>query len=142
MARDKLDMLLRLRGLAVQDRMRDLAVALRAEDDAVRARAASAQTLAQETAEARSMANRDAALAGFGPWHVRATQALRDAEAQATAADQATRTAQAALGEARGAVRAIENAVERRNAATDMALQRSTQHALDDATRRPGGADR
>jgi hypothetical protein len=142
MARDKLDMLLRLRRLAVQDRMRELAVALRTEDEAVRARAACAQTLAQETTEARSLANRDAALAGFVPWRARAVQGLRDADAQVTSADEATRVAQSLLGEARGAVRAMEIEMERRNAATDQAMQRSTQHALDDATRRPGDTDR
>jgi len=136
MARDKLDTLLRLRRLALQDRMRALAAAIRTEDQACRAQAACAQTIAQETAHARSLAERDAALAGFLPWRTRATQALRDAEAQVTHAGEATQTAQAALGEARGEMRAIELALDRRNAATDLATQRSTQHALDDATRR------
>jgi hypothetical protein len=98
MARDKLDTLLRLRRLAVQDRIRALAAAMRTEDQACRAQAACAQALVRETAEARTMAQRDAALAGFVPWRARATQALRDAEAQVTHAGEATRTAQAMLG--------------------------------------------
>jgi hypothetical protein len=142
MARDKLDTLLRLRRLAVQDRMRALAAAMRTEEQACQALGACAQTIVQETAEARSMAEFDAALAGFVPWRARAAQALRDAEAQAAHAGEATRTAQAMLGEARGAMRAMELALERRKAATDLATQRSTQHALDDATRRSGIADR
>ena len=137
MARDKLDTLLRLRRLAVQDRIRALAAAMRTEDQACRAQAACAQALVRETAEARTMAQRDAALAGFVPWRARATQALRDAEAQVTHAGEATRTAQAMLGAARGAMRAMELALERRKAAGELATQRSTQHALDDATRRP-----
>jgi hypothetical protein len=72
----------------------------------------------------------------------RAAQSLRDATAQATAAGEATRLAQVALGEARGATRAVELAVERRQVDIDLASQRSAQHALDDAARRPGGADR
>lgn len=142
MARDQLAMLLRLRRLAVQDRMRELALAMRTEEAAGRTRAATVQTLAQETAKARSMAQSDGALAGFVPWRARATQAVRDAEAQLAFAGQASRTAQTMLGEARGAVRAMELAIERRDAGTALEVQRSTQHALDDATRRPGGADR
>jgi hypothetical protein len=142
MARDKLDTLLRLRRLAVQDRMRALAAAIQAEDRACRAQTACAETIVQETATARSMAERDAALAGFVPWRARATQALRDAEAQVTHAGEATRTAQATLGEARGAMRAMELVLDRRKAAADLATQRLTQHALDDATRRSGNADR
>jgi hypothetical protein len=141
MARDQLDMLLRLRRLAVQDRMRELAVAMRTEEEAGRTRAACAQTLAQETAKARSLAAGDAVLAGFVPWRARATQAVRDADAQLTFAGEANRTAQAMLGEARGAVRALELAIERRDAAAELGAQRLAQHALDDATRRPGGAD-
>jgi hypothetical protein len=142
MARDQLDMLLRLRQLAVQDRMRELALAMRTEEEAGRTQAASAQTLAQETAKARSLAEGDAALAGFVPWRARATQAVLDADAQLTAAGEASRTAQAMLGEARGAVRAMELAIERRNEAAELGVQRSAQHALDDATRRPGGTHR
>ena len=142
MARDQLEMLLRLRRLAVQDRMRELALAMRTEEAAGRTQAAAAQTLAQETAKARSMAESDAALAGFVPWRARATQAVRDADAQLRFAGEANRTAQTMLGEARGAVRAMELAIERRNAATELGVQRSTQHALDDATRRSGGGDR
>jgi len=142
MARDKLDTLLRLRRLAVQDRMRALAAAIRTEEQACRAQAACAQTIVQETAEARHLAERDAALAGFVPWRARAAQALRDAEAQAIHAGEATQTARAMLGDARGAMRAMELALDRRKAATELATQRATQHALDDATRRAGIADR
>ena len=136
MARDKLDTLLRLRRLAVQDRMRALAAAIRTEDQACRAQAACAQTIVRETAATRSMAEHDAALARFLPWRRRATQALRDAEAQVAHAGEATRTAQAMLGQARGAMRAMELALDRRKLATDQATERSAQHALDDATRK------
>ncbi len=140
MARDTLDTLLRLRRQEVQQQMRALAAAMRAEDQACRIRDTCAATIVQETAEVRVIAERDAALAGFLPWRERATQALRDAEAQAAEAAEATRAARAALGAARGAMRAVELALERRQAETELASQRSAQHALDDATRRAGVA--
>jgi len=140
MVRDKLDTLLRLRRLAVQDGMRALAEAIRIEEQACQAQAACAQAIVQETAEARHLADRDATLAGFAPWRARAAQALRDAEAHVAEAGEATQTARAMLGDARGAMRAMELALERRQAATELAVQRSAQHALDDAARRAGVA--
>jgi hypothetical protein len=140
MAGGKLDILLRLRRLTVQDRMRELAVAIRTEEQARRAQAAAVQTIARETAAARHIAERDAALAGFVPWHTRAAAALRDAKAQVTRAGEAMRTAQAVLSDARGAMRAIELALERRKVGAKLAAQRSVQHALDDASRRSGCA--
>ena len=142
MARDRLDTLLRLRRLAVQERIRDLATAIRTEQQSALTQAACAEAITRETAEAQRLAQRDAALAGFAPWRARATQALRDAEAQVTQAGKATQAARSELGAARGAMRAVELALERRKAGTDLAAQRSAQHAFDDATRRPGGADR
>jgi hypothetical protein len=58
------------------------------------------------------------------------------------AAGEAAQAARVALGEARGAMRAVELAMERRQVEADLAGQRSAQHALDDAARRPGGVDR
>jgi hypothetical protein len=142
MARDRLDTLLRLRRMAVQDRIRDLAAAIRAEEQACLAQAARTAAMARETAEARRLAEHDAALAGFVPWRARATQALLDAAAQVTHAGEATHTARALLGEARGAMRAVELALERRKADADLAEQRSAQHAFDDATRRIGATIR
>jgi hypothetical protein len=142
MARDRLDTLLRLRRMAVQDRIRDLAAAIRAEEQACRTQAACTEAMARETAEARRLADHDAALAGFMPWRARATRALLDAETQVTNAGAATHTARAQLGEARGAMRAVELAVDRRKADADLAEQRSAQHAFDDATRRSGGGAR
>jgi hypothetical protein len=142
MAGDTLGTLLRLRRLEVRQQMSALAVAMRAEEQACRTRDGWAATIVQEATEARAMAERDATLEGYVPWRARAAQSLRDATAQATAAGEATRVAQVALGEARGATRAVELAVERRQVDIDLASQRSAQHALDDAARRPGGADR
>ncbi len=141
MARDTLDTLLRLRRLEARQQMRVLAAAMRSEEQACRIRDTWSATVLRETAEARTMALRDAALAGFVPWSARATQTLRDAEAQAVAAGEATQAARVALGEARGAMRAVELAMERRQAETDLASQRSAQHELDDATRRLGAAE-
>jgi len=141
MARDTLDTLLRLRRLEVRQQMRALAVAMRSEEQACRSRDTWAATIQREASEARAMAQRDAALAGFVPWRARATQTLRDAEAQAVAAGEATQAARVALGEARGAMRAVELAIERRQAETELTSQRSAQHALDDATRRSGAAE-
>jgi hypothetical protein len=142
MARDKLDTLLRLRRLAVQDRIRDLAAAIRTEEQSVLTQAARAEAITRETMEAQRMAQIDAGLPGFVPWHTRATQALRDAEAQVIRASEATDKARSQLGEARGAMRAVELAMERRKADADLAVQRAEQHAFDDATRRSGGAER
>lgn len=142
MARDTLDTLLRLRRLEVREQMRALAAALRTEEQACLARDAWADAILREAAEARSLAARDATLAGFVPWRARAALALRDAEALAAAAGEATQAARVALGEARGALRGVELAVERRQAEADLASQRSAQHALDDAARRSGIADR
>lgn len=142
MARDTLDTLLRLRRLEVRQQMRALGAAMRAEEQACRIRDTWAATIVREATEARTLAARDAALAGFVPWRARATQTLRDAEAQAVAAGEATRAARVALGEARGAMRGVELALERRDVVADLADQRTAQHALEDAARRPGGADR
>ena len=142
MARDTLDTLLRLRRLEVRQQMRALAAAMRAEEQACGTRDTWAATIVREAAEARTLAEHDAALAGFVPWRTRATQTLRDAEAQAVAAGEATQAARVALGEARGAMRAVELAMERRQVEADLAGQRSAQHALEDAARRPGGATR
>jgi len=140
MAREPLDTLLRLRRLEVQDRIRALATAIRAEESPHLARTACAEAIARETAAARSLAERDATLAGFAAWRARAVQALRAAEAQANQTANETQAARAALGDARGAMRAVELALERRKLATEQATQRSAQHALDDATRRPAAA--
>ncbi len=142
MARDRLDILLRLLRMAVQDRIRDLAAAIRTEDQAVLTQAARAEAITLETVEARRMALSDAGLAGFLPWHARASHALRDADAHVIHAGEATGEARSQLGEARGAMRAVELAMDRRKAEADLATQRAEQHAFDDATRRPGGADR
>jgi len=142
MARDTLDTLLRLRRLEVRQQMRALAAAMRAEEQACGTRDTWAATIVREAAEARTLAEHDAALAGFVPWRARATQTLRDAEAQAVATGEATRAARVALGEARGATRAVELAIERRQVDADLADQRSAQHALEDAARPPRGADR
>src|SRR5277367_2378069 len=116
MARDTLDTLLRLRRLEVQEQMRALAAALRAEEQACQTRDAGAEAMLREVAEARTMAARDAALPAFVPWRARAAQALRDAEALAAVAGEATRAARAVLGRARGALRGVELAMERRQA--------------------------
>ena len=142
MARDTLNTLLRLRRLEVREQARVLAAALRAEEQARLARDAWSQAIRQEAEEARTMAKRDATLEGFVPWRARASQALQDAEAVAATAAEAVRAARAALGEARGAVRGVELAIERRQAEADLASQRLAQHALDDAARRSGARDR
>jgi hypothetical protein len=142
MARDKLDTLLRLRRLAVQDRIRDLAAAIRTEEQSVLTQAARAEAITRETMEAQRLALSDAGLAGFLPWHARATQALRDAGAEVIRAGEATGEARSQLGEARGAMRAVELAMDRRKADADLAAQRAEQHTFDDATRRPGGVER
>ena len=142
MARDTLDTLLRLRRLEIRQQMSALAAAMRAEEQACRIRDTWAATIVREAAEARTLAERDAALAGFVPWRARATQTLRDAEAQVVAAGEATGAARVALGAARGAMRAVELAMERRQVEADLAGQRLAQHALEDAARRPGGAGR
>lgn len=142
MARDTLDTLLRLRRLEVRQQMRVLAVAIRTEEQAQLTRDACADSIVREAAEARSLAEGDAALAGFEPWRAHARQALRDAEAQMVAVADATQAAREALGQARGATRAVELAIERRQVETELAAQRSAQNALDDAARRPGVADR
>jgi len=50
--------------------------------------------------------------------------------------------ARVALGEARGALRGVERAIESRRVEADLASQRSAQHVLDDAVRRSGVGDR
>ena len=141
MARDKLATLLRLRRLAVQDRIRDLAAAIRTEEQSILTQAARADAITRETVQAQCMAQSHAGLAGFLPWHARASQALQDAEAQVVLAGAATGEARSHLGAARGAMRAVELAMDRRKADADLAAQRAEQLAFDDATRRPGGAD-
>ena len=136
MARDRLDTLLRLRRLAVQDRIRDLASAIRTEEQSVLTQAARAEAITREALQAQCMAQSNAALAAFQPWRARAAEALRDAEAQVAHTGEATRDARSQLGEARGAMRAVELAIDRRKADADLAIQRADQHAFDDAVRR------
>jgi hypothetical protein len=135
MVREPLDTLLRLRKLAVQDQIRALAAALRAEDVAHQARAVWADTIVRETTAARSLAGRDPALDGFIEWRARAVEALRGAEAQVAIAAAQAQTERSALGDARGAMRAVELALERRKVTADEAAQRAAQHALDDTSR-------
>jgi hypothetical protein len=141
MARDTLDTLLRLRRLEVRQQMRALAAAIQAEEQAHRTRDVCASTIVREAAEAQTLAQRDAALAGFEPWRAHARRALRDAEIRMAAAAEATQAAREVLGQARGAMRAVELAIERRQVEAELVAQRSTQHALDDAARRPDVAD-
>jgi hypothetical protein len=138
MARDPLDTLMRLRRLGVREQMRDLAAAIRGEEQADLAHRACVETVARETAEARSMAERGTPLAGFVLWHARAVLTQRDAETQVARARETTNAARALLGDARSAMRAVELAIDRRQAAADLTAQRSTQHVMDDTTRRQG----
>jgi hypothetical protein len=136
MARDPLDTLLRLRRMAVQDRMRGLAASISMEDQACRTFAVHTETMKREIAEARSLMARDARLAGHAAWHPPAAQALTEAGARVVQAGEQTSAARVALGDARGAMRAVELELESRKAEADLGAERIAQHALDDATRR------
>ena len=138
MARDPLDTLLRLRRMAVHDGMRGLAASIRIEDEACRTHAAFAETMQREIADARSLMARDARLAAQAAWHQPAAQALLQAGAQVVQAGEQTSAARATLGDARGAMRAVELELDRRKAKVELEAERAAQHVLDDATRRPG----
>lgn len=140
MAHDTLEALLRIRRLAVEEAMRNVAASLQEASQARRALAALTEAIARERAIARDLMPADPRLAAFGPWQARTRQDIAHAAARLDHADRAIAAAQAALGEARGAARAMEAALERRRAEENAAAWRRAQHELEDVARRAPGA--
>jgi hypothetical protein len=128
--------------MAVHDSMRGLAASISIEDQACRTHAAYVESMRREIADARSLMVRDARLVGHAAWHRQAAQALTDAGGRMEQAGEQTRAARAALGDARGAMRAVELEMETRKAEAELGAERAAQHALDDATRKPEPDDR
>jgi flagellar export protein FliJ len=140
-ARDPLQVLLRLRGIALDTARRALADRLREEAAATDRSAAIAATIAHETqAQARQPAE-TRSLESYAAWLARTQVAQREAQAAARACASATADARTSLNEARAGARALESALEHAREARRDAAARLEQQAIDEAAAgytRPG----
>ncbi|HEY4254617.1 MAG TPA: hypothetical protein VGM87_25670 [Roseomonas sp.] len=133
MARDPIDVLIRLRALATRGAKRDLGTATRA---LAMAEGFAAEAAAAPAAEQAAGAD-PLLLTGWMPQALH----LRDrAAARARQAEAARDAAQAALAEARRQERVLELLAERRAAEAARAAARKAQAALDDRAQRRRGA--
>ena len=137
MARDTLDVLLRLRRLAADEAARALGVALREQEQARQVLTRLEDALAHEWTVTRMLATGDPVANPFAAWRPRAQQEMTRAVAQLAVTSEAVAVAQGALGDARGGLRALEAAIAREQAEEVTAAARSVQHTLDDIARRP-----
>jgi flagellar FliJ protein len=136
MARATLDALLRMRRLAVDEAARALGAAIQEAERARQLMARLTDALTHECAVTRALAAEDPAFIPFAAWRARAQQEITQAAARLATTDEAVVAAQDALGAARGAARALETAIERRQAEEEAAALRAAQHTLDEVAQR------
>ena len=142
MARDPLQVLLRLRRLAVDDARRTLADRLRSEGAAADALAEIRDQMRQQT-EIVQNAGTDLRLAqAFGTWLEWAEPRRRGAFAAVQAAEGETASARLVLADERAAMRAVETLIDKQDADRQAAAQRSEQRDLDEAGHPARGLDR
>jgi hypothetical protein len=139
-ARDPLQVLVRLRGIELDIARRALADRLREETAAAAQCAGIAASIARETEVQLSQPAERRAAASYAAWLGRTLDAQREAQAAARACAAATAEARASLNEARAGTRALESAMaQARDAGRDAAV-RLEQQAIDEAAagcRRP-----
>ncbi|HEY3847496.1 MAG TPA: hypothetical protein VGL95_10315 [Acetobacteraceae bacterium] len=142
MARDPLQVLLRLRGIALDAARRALADRLREEAAAAARSAGIAATIARETAVQASQPVERRAVESYAAWLERTHAAQRDAQAATCACAAATAEARTSLNEARAGTRALEAAVARAQDASREAVARLEQQAIDEAAAGCGRPER
>jgi len=141
-ARNPLQVLLRVRGIALDEARRALADRLREETAAAEHCAAIAATVARENLLQGSQPAEGGTLDSHAAWLARTLGAQRDAAAALRACVAASAAARALLNEARAAARALEAALEHVQDASRAAAARVEQAAVDEAAagcKRVGG---
>ena len=133
MARHPVQVLLRLRGIALDEARRTLADCLRQETAAVERSAGIAATIARETEVQLSQPAEQGMGDSYAAWLGRAQVAKREAHTATLACAEATAEARGSLNQARAGARALEAALAQvRQAREDMAA-RVEQQAVDEA---------
>jgi flagellar export protein FliJ len=138
MTHDPLEALLRLRRMAADEARRGLGECLRIESEAAAAVAAIEAAIERETEAATCLAAGDAEVESFAAWLRRIRPKQQAAQAAEAEAEAATTGARAVLGAARASVRAVEEMLEKRDAAAQADAQRRAQGEIDEAAQRIG----
>jgi hypothetical protein len=141
-ARDPLQVLLRLRGIALDTARRALADRLREEAAAAARSAGIAATIARETAVQASQPVERRGLEFYAVWLERTHAAQREAQAATGACVAATAEARVSLNEARAGTRALEAALAQARNSSREAAERLEQQAIDEAAAGCGRPDR
>lgn len=142
MVRDPLQVLLRLRRLAVDDARRTLADRLRSEGAAAAALAEIRDQIKQQTTFIQG-ADTDIQLGqAFGTWLEWAELRRRGALAALQASEGETASARGVLADERAAMRAVETLIDKQDADRQAAAQRNEQRDLDEAGHPARGPDR
>jgi hypothetical protein len=132
-ARDPLQVLLRLRGIALDAARRGLADRLREEAVAADRCAAIAATIARETEVQLSQPAERPEVEYYAAWCERMQIAQREAQAASRACAVATAEARISVNEARAGCRALEVALERARDVSRNAAAKLEQEAIDEA---------
>jgi flagellar export protein FliJ len=136
MARHPLQVLLRVRGIALDAARRALADRLREEAAAAEQCAGIAATIARETAVQVSQPTERRTLETYAAWLGRAHDARREAQAATLACTAATAEARMSLNEARAGTRALEAVLAHVQEVHDAAAARLEQRTVDEAAAR------
>jgi len=140
MARDPLDIVIRLRQSALEETRRHLTECLAAEDQAAAVVAALETEAARQRLAAESLSASDATVEGYATWLARHRAARERGQANLDRAASETTRARAALTAARAALEAAEALRDSRLAEARATAARAEQHALDDISRSRDGS--
>lgn len=136
MASDPLEVLLRLRRLAVDQARQGLADCVAAETIAIARQSAVETAIARELDAASKITADDRAVEDFAVWLHQMLPERYAAEAALLNAEAHTKEARMVLAVTRAGVRAVENMLERKEADRLLLVGRTEQLALDEAARR------
>lgn len=136
MAGNPLEVLLRLRRLAVDQARQGLAECVAAETIAIARCNAVEAAMARELDAASKITADDRAVEDFAIWLHRTLPERSAAEAALLGAETQTKEARMVLGAARAGVRAVESMLERKETERLLLVGRTEQLALDEAVRR------
>ncbi len=136
MANDPLDILLRLRRLAIDQARQALADCLGAETHAAKRCEEIATAISCEMAAASAVTADDRAVEDFAAWLRQTLPVQAGAEAALLTAETQTKEARLVLAAARAGVRAVEHMVERKDAERRLQAGRAEQVVLDEAASR------
>ena len=133
MARDPLQVLLRLRGIGLGAARRELAQRLRDETVAAARSAGIATTIALESEVQLSQPVERRTVESYAAWLGRALDAQREANAATRACAATSTEARSSLNQARAATRALEAALAQAREVRESAAARLEQQAVDEA---------